>query len=118
MLNFNWQVCSIEQAKKLKELGILNPSDSYVWFPSESGSVLGIKTSPDLWVTTENYPHSFTTECIPAFTLSEIAVMLGYSFVSSNVKEAADKLIEELGNGSTTAVDANARLKEANGIIN
>lgn len=48
-----------------------------------------------------------------SYTLSEIAVLLGYTYCQSNVKEAADRLIDQLKSGLIKVADANARLKEA-----
>ena len=117
-MNLNWQVCTIEQAETLKGLGIINPSDMLVWFRNDTNTGqntrLCIKRiNEEVWVC-DGLPEegSKTNSSFEAFTLSEIAVMLGYSFVSSNVKEAAERLIEELKNGCVLAKDANARLKE------
>lgn len=87
-MNTNWQICSAEQAKELKYLGIDAPAKTL----SQDGQT-------------------------NIYNLSEIAVMLGYSFVSSNVKEAADKLIEELKNGCSDVKDCNARLKEVQSAV-
>ena len=98
----NWQVITIEQAIQLEKLGILETSNqSWVKdFGTDKHELVE-------WNDFENgYFHN-------AYNLSEIAVMLGYTFVKSNVKEAADQLIQEIQVGSSTAKDCNARLQEA-----
>jgi hypothetical protein len=97
-----WQVITKEQASELEDLGITEASENVweewvergAWYVQHKKSRLGANP-------------------MNAYNLSEIAVMLGYTFVKSNVKEAADQLIHELKVGSSTAKDCNARLKEA-----
>lgn len=135
-MNFEWQVCSIEQAEELHGLGVLNPSDLFVWFWSVKASdissenpgykktkSLGIKSQLNankegepIYVTDEKLPGLVTYSTFNAFTLSEIALMLGYSWVSNNARDAADRLIMEIKNGTTSANEVNAKLKEAQNI--
>lgn len=98
----NWQVITKEQASDLEDLGVIEPSE-YVWeeWVERAAWYLQHKNS------------RLGANPMNAYNLSEIAVMLGYTFVKSNVKEAADQLIQELQVGSVTAKDCNARLKEA-----
>lgn len=98
----NWQVITKEQASELEDLGV-NELAAYKY---------------EEWVERGSWhlqPQSVTLGMHPmqAYNLSEIAVMLGYSFVKSNVKEAADQLIQELQVGSSTAKDCNQRLRDA-----
>lgn len=96
-----WQVITIDQAKELEQLGI-NETASNSWVMTGSNYQL---------LKEEDFE-----QCIyyRAYNLSEIAVLLGYTFIKSNVKEAAYQLIQELKVGSVTAKDCNARLREAN----
>lgn len=117
-MNFEWQVCSFEQAKELNKLGLVNPSDRFVWFCKGIDNGQKVKLcikhpTEEKWIG-DGLPEtgSVTIESFEAFTLSEIAIMLGYTFCPTNVKEAADKLITEIKTGASTVKDCNARLLE------
>lgn len=98
----SWQVITKEQASELEDLGITETSE-YVWEEwVERGA----------WYV-QHRNRRLGSHPMNAYNLSEIAVMLGYTFVKSNVKEAADQLIQELKVASCTAKDCNERLKEA-----
>ncbi|KQC02063.1 hypothetical protein [Pedobacter sp. Hv1] len=119
-MNLEWQVCSIEQAEELHRLGVINPSDLFVWFYSgnkenETKTLsLGIRPhgTKEVWYSTQKLSGLHTIASYNAFTLSEIALMLGYTWVSNNVREAADRLIMEIKNGTTTANEVNLKLRE------
>jgi hypothetical protein len=98
-----WQVITKEQASELEVLGIVETSEK-VWTEHLEAATDKLELSGI------NYRQSKSTN---AYNLSEIAVMLGYTFVKSNVKEAADQLIQEIKVGSCTAKDCNERLREA-----
>lgn len=97
----SWQVITIEQAKELEDLGL-----------SETASQSWLRLGENKYelVKEEDFDQGIH---FYAYNLSEIAAMLKYSFVPSNVKEAGDKLIEHLKNGLLKAKDANENLKEA-----
>lgn len=97
----NWQVITVDQAKELELLNLTEPA-TLTWLKSGENEF-------DL-VQQEGFVDFIQHN---AYNLAEIAVMLGYTFVKTNVKEAAEQLIQELKVGSSTAKDCNQRLKEA-----
>ncbi|WP_432714392.1 hypothetical protein [Pedobacter sp.] len=116
----NWQLITFEQAVQLKALNVSQAS-KYSWF----GNPDHITELNERWIWTDTteavnsidqeHRHDIGVS-IPvasAYTLSELAIMLGYSFVPSNVKDAAEKLINEIKTGTSTIKDINARLIEA-----
>jgi len=115
----NWMLTTLVQSEELKSLGITQEA-VFSWF----GDKELITELIERWVwqdTTEpansqayeeRKDNNTSIPIAAAFGLSEIAVMLAYSFVPSNTQEAADKLIEELKNGASTANGCNSRLKE------
>lgn len=98
-MNMLWQICSFEQAVTLNKLG--TEQNTVYWF-SPTGQLYLNKT------TSHKEDGS-----VAAYTLAEIAVMLGYTFVSPKIYLAAERLIEELQNGATKIAEANSRLLEA-----
>lgn len=96
-----WQVITATRAKEIEQLGINEPA-SFIWLRSDKDEYGLVQNDGFNDVIHYN-----------AYNLSEIAVMLGYSFVKSNVKEAADHLIQEIKVGASTAKDCNERLLEA-----
>lgn len=105
-----WQVCSYEQAKELKRLGI-NGEPMAIWH--DFSKYEDSKISEEIFF--PNNPKDYMTmdDHYPAYTLAEIAVMLGYTFCPTNVKEAAEKLINDIKTGASTVKDCNARLLES-----
>ncbi len=97
----NWQVITVAQSKEIELLGVKEPA-SLTWLKAGENEY-------DL-VQQEGFNDFIQHN---AYNLAEIAAMLQYSFVPSNVKEAGDKLIEHLKNGLLKAKDANENLKEA-----
>jgi len=113
-MDYKWEICSFEQGKELKELGITGvPMCIWHDYSSHSDTALGnemiFPNNPGDYMSMENY--------YPGYSLAEIASMLGYTFVSSKVKVAAERLIDEIKNGTTKISDANSRLKEAQNAI-
>ncbi len=110
MINESWQVCSYEQGKELKSLGI-NGTPMAVWhdFSKYNDS----KMSEEIFFPNNTKEYMSMEDHYPAYSLAEIAIMLGYTFCPSNTKEAAEKLILEIKVGSSTVKDCNARLLEA-----
>jgi hypothetical protein len=96
-----WQVITVAQSKEIENVGIKEPA-SFIW----------LKTDQEKYGLVQNGGFNDFIHH-NAYNLSEIAIMLGYTFVKSNIKEAADQLIQEIKVGSCTAKDCNERLREA-----
>lgn len=62
------QVCSLELAKKLKELGIKQNKSHYCWNKQQYGSYL-LGNNP-------NYNSNIIDECVSAFTVAELGEIL------------------------------------------
>lgn len=71
------QVCTLEQAKKLKELGIVQDS-LFMWWESESWNIeRGVYFSSTLHRSTDTINNRTMVQSFSAFTVAELGLMLG-----------------------------------------
>lgn len=124
------QVCSMEQAKKFKEFGIVQDKSIYTWTvycPDPTGEKYYYI------VMDENHPDAEHAEVLAtAFTVSELGAMIGKGTkaaelhwqwlldcvnsglsgtVAYNVAALAGHVITQLENGTLIAAEVNERLK-------
>lgn len=88
------QVCTLEQAKRLVEIGLYAPS-LFVYFKADnhSGIVLSGMYMRHVWIVTGCAYEASDVNITPAYTVSELGVMLptlGFEFVKSNDGKGKD----------------------------
>lgn len=111
-MKISQQVCSLDQAKRLQELGILQDAMwFYVYYSNSNSFSLNLKKSADgLYdYSLKKYGDDCVMHLCAAFTISELAMSLQVETGSLNPVMLADQLIAEIESGAQSIDTINLR---------